>query len=66
MSAVMVIVSVLAIIVGFLLSSQATTGVVIIGIACWAGIMARIIQASGQHNFLIKHLEYLEKQNKLP
>jgi hypothetical protein len=35
--------------VGFLVLTQATTGVGLIGLACFVGILARLAQASSYH-----------------
>lgn len=43
--AILVILGIIAVVVGFLSLTQATTGMGLIGIACFLGIVARILQA---------------------
>lgn len=49
MTALLVVLGLLAAGLGSLLLSEATMGVGIIGLACFVGILGRISQASGQH-----------------
>ena len=46
----LMIASVLLVVFGFLFLSEATTGVGMIGIACFFGIVCRIIQAQAHHS----------------
>jgi hypothetical protein len=45
---------------GFLLASQATSGVGIIAIGIWLAIIGRIAQASAQHEDVMKALQKLD------
>lgn len=60
---VLTLLALLAGLIGFVLLTDATTGVGIIALGCLAGILARIIQAKQQQDaalqFMQKELEYL-------
>lgn len=49
MTALLIVLGLLAAVLGSLLLSEATMGVGVIGLACFLGILGRIAQASGQH-----------------
>lgn len=49
MTALLIVLGLLAAALGGLLLSEATMGVGIIGLACFLGILGRIAQASAQH-----------------
>lgn len=57
MAVLFVLLSVLAAMAGLLFLSEATTGVGIIGLACYFGILARIGQADAQHKKLMAAIE---------
>ena len=47
------------VLVGLVLTSQATIGVGLIAVACYLGIVVRVIQASGQHDDVLRKLKRL-------
>lgn len=57
MSVLLIVLSALAILIGFLVMSEATTGVGIIGIAGVLAIWARIAQAGENHKKLMAKME---------
>lgn len=56
MAGLLILLGILALGAGLLFLSEATTGVGIIGVACFLGILARIAQASEQHQKLMDAL----------
>jgi hypothetical protein len=63
MTVVLIILALLAGAVGFALSSQATMGVAIICGACLLAILARVAQASAQHDDVYAVRELLKEMN---
>jgi hypothetical protein len=59
MAAILIILAIVAVGIGFLELSQATMGVGILAIGCLMGILARIAQASAHHKELTEKLEAL-------
>jgi hypothetical protein len=66
MDKLLVVLSVVAVGIGFLFLSEATMGVGIIGIAATLGIWARLAQASSNHMEVLAQLESMrEMLNKI-
>jgi hypothetical protein len=62
---VWLVLSAFALIIGLLFSSQATSGVAIIGSACLFGIFARIDQAARHHEEMIEALRQIRGQGHI-
>ena len=66
MGLILVLLSLLATIIGFLTLTQATMGVGILAVACILAIFARIAQADAQHKELKKMLGPHENKSPNP
>lgn len=56
---ILVAISIFALLGAMLTVSKATLGVGLVGLACYLGIMARLVQADIQHNLLRAELKTL-------
>lgn len=62
LAGILVLLAIPTALIGALLLTQATTGVGVIALACFLGILARLAQASGHHEEIKRFLE--EKPKK--
>lgn len=64
MKLLLIVGSVLGIVAGLLFTNSATAGVIIVGIACWFALLARIAQADEHQKELKEWLAWLGKQGE--